>query len=529
MQVGTSTGGRAKSLVGLWMVLLLSVASLAATDDLRLVEAVKNKNREAVRALLQRGTDVNAPQPDGATALHWAAHWDDLETADLLIRAGANVNAANDLGVTPLWLACRNGTAGMVETLLAARANPNAARSTGETALMTCARPGSLGAVTALLAHGANVNVRERVHGQTALMWAVANRHPDVARALIEHGADVHARSKVTRVVVNLGGRRTGGGSREKNIAVIEQGGSTLLLFAARSGDAESAKLLLAAGANANDAAPDGNNVLVVAAHSGHGSVAAVLLDSGADPNVAGAGYTALHAAVLRGDLRDRGPCCPAIWLKNPGSGLALVTALVAHGANPNVPFTKGTPVRRWSHDFTLHVTWLGATPFWLAAKFLEVEMMRVLAASGADPRLASHDGTTPLMVAAGLGYSRASGTVAFVKDRRDFYARNELAENSGKIQDEEERRVLEAVTLAVELGSDVKAANQAGDTALHAAASLGMNTVIQFLAGSGATLDAENKSGQTPLGMAPRESADLLRNLGATDIGSAPPARRRD
>ena len=96
------------------------------------------------------------------------------------------------------------------------------------------------------------------------------------------------------------------------------------MLFAARSGDLESAKLLVAAGADVNGAAPDGNSVLVVAAHSGHGSVAEFLLDKDADPNATGAGYTALHAAVLRGDLRDRGPCCPATWLKNPGSGLGF-------------------------------------------------------------------------------------------------------------------------------------------------------------------------------------------------------------
>ena len=515
---------KVKRLVGVWMVVLLSVTSVDAAAGLPLIDAVRDRDIVAVRALLQQGADVNAPQADGATALHWAAHWDDLATADLLIRAGANVNAANDLGFTPLWLACSNGNAGMVEKLLAAGANPNAARSTGETAIMTCARPGSLGAVTALLAHGANVNVRESVHGQTALMWAVANRHPDVVRTLIAHGANIHTRSKVRRVVVNLGGSRGGAGSREKNAAEVEQGGSTPLLFAARSGDLESAKLLVAAGANVHDTAPDGNSVLVVAAHSGHGSVAAFLLDKNADANAAGAGYTALHAAVLRGDLRDRGPCCPAIWLKNPGSGLALVTALVAHGANPNVRFTKGTPVRRWSHDFVLHVAWLGATPFWLAARFLEVDMMRLLGANGADPRVPSNNGTTPLMVAAGLNHTRARGTVAFVRDRRDFSAHNNLPlEIAAIIPEEEERLALEAVTLAVELGADVNAVNQAGDTALHGAASLGMDTVVRFLADSGANLNVKNESGRTPLAMAPREAArqstaTLLRGLGANE-----------
>jgi ankyrin repeat protein len=209
--------------------------------------------------------DVNARQPDGATALHWAAHWDDLEAADLLIHAGANVNAANDLAVTPLALSCENGNTAMVDKLLQAGAYPNAAVETGETALMTASRGGSLGAVEALLTRGADVNAKEPSRGQTALMWAVAQQHPAIVRALIEHGADIHARSHVRHVYVNRGGRSNG---------EIEQGGFTPLLFAARQGDINSAELLLAAGANVNETAPDGTSALVVAAHSGHGRFA---------------------------------------------------------------------------------------------------------------------------------------------------------------------------------------------------------------------------------------------------------------
>ena len=183
--------GRVKVIVlaGWWVVSLLSVASLAAAGgDLRVVDAVMKGDKEAVRSLLKENADVNAPQPDGATALAWAVHRDDLETAELLINAAANVNAANDYGVTPLSLACTNLNAAMVEKLLKAGADPNAAQWTGETPLMTAARTGDADAVNSLLAHGADVNAKETRRGQTALMWAIAERHAEVARVLIEHG-----------------------------------------------------------------------------------------------------------------------------------------------------------------------------------------------------------------------------------------------------------------------------------------------------------------------------------------------------
>ena len=288
-------------------------------------------------------------------------------------------------------------------------------------------------------------------------------------------------------------------------------------------GIVESARMLIAAGADVNDKVADGNPALIIAAHSGNGTLAALLLDKGADANAAPLGYTALHAAVLRGTLSDRGVKNP-----DPGAGCPLVKALLAHGANPNARVLKGTPVRRWSQDFAFLERWVGATPFWLAAKFLEVEMMRVLAAAGADPLLASRDNTTPLMVAAGNGYSRGTGTEAFIKDRRDFSSYNgDPLEIATRIPAEEERLALQAATLAVELGADVNGANDAGDTALHASAALGMDSVIQFLAGKGANLEAKNKAGRTPLAAARREdgvgasvvretTAALLRKLGA-------------
>ncbi|MEO8255795.1 MAG: ankyrin repeat domain-containing protein [Acidobacteriota bacterium] len=476
-------------------------ATVRAAGDLRLVDAVRSRNADAVQSLLKQRVDVNAVQGDGATALHWAAHHDDLRIADLLIGAGARVNAANDTGVTPLFLACTNRNAAMVERLLAAKANPNAALLNGETVLMTCSRTGEPAAVQALLARRAAVNVKEPARGQTALMWAAAQRHPEVVRALVEHGADVDARSRVYQQTVTS--EVTQRAAREELNYTVARGGSTPLLFAARVGDAESARILLEAGADVNDSFPDGISALTAAAHSGQQAVGILLLEKGADPNAAAGGYTALHAAVLR-------------------NGLDLVKALLAHGANPNASITRGTPVRRNSEDFELPATLVGATPYLLAARFLEVDIMRVLAAGGADPRRPMKTGATPLMAAAGLGASAQT-------DRRGLSALD-----GGKVEDE--GRVLDATRAALELGGDVNAMSDMGDTALHAAAALGYNTVVQFLADHGAQLNAKNKRGQTALAaiagrqgdgatatdrasQAPRQSTvDLLRSLGAND-----------
>ena len=493
----------------------------------RLIPAVRAVDVAAVRALLAATVDANVRQPDGATALHWAVHRENVEIADLLIGAGADVDAANDLGVTPLLMACARGHGALVERLLAAGADPNRALASGETALMAAARAGSLGAVNALLDAGAHVNATETTRGQSALMWAVANRQPAITRVLLEHGADVHARTGTRRRVYNMGGSRSAG-SASRGIALEEvaEGGTTPLLFAARSGDLESARLLIAAGADVHDTAADGNTALNIAAHSGHGSLAAFLLAEGADPNAAPLGYTALHAAVLRGVLRDRG-----VANDDAGAGLPLARALLAHGADPNARLTRGTPVRRWSHDFAFMDRWVGATPFWLAARFLEIEMLRVLAVAGADPRQPSRDGTTPLMAAAGQGYNRGGGS-AFIRDRRDFSSYNpvESAALGSTIPAAEQRLAREAVAAVLELGADVDAANDAGDTALHAAASHGMNRVIELLTSRGADSNAQNRRGETPLALAfyadgiggdrfvREDTAALLRSLSESD-----------
>ena len=463
-----------------WMLIggiaaLASPTTVSAAGDLRLVDAVKSRNPTAVRALLQQHADVNAPQPDGATALHWAVYWDDLATADLLIRAGAKVNAANELGVAPLYLACVNRNAAMAEKLLTAGANANAALPSGESAVMTAARTGSVEVIKTLVAHGADVNRTEDGHGETALMWAVASHHAEAVKTLVEVGADVKARSAVRHRRVQVGQRFSDHDAR--TTAYMDLGGFTPLLFSARQGDVDSAKVLLAAGANVNDTSSSGTSALVIAAHSAQHALALLLLDKGADPNAAEGGYTALHAAVLRSDLD-------------------LVRALLAHGANPNLEMTKGTPVRYISQDYALNVAFLGATPYWLASRFAETDIMRALAASGADPRRPIKDGTTPLIAAlTGTGGNNGVGTP---RDRRErVLTPTELAARDEAAED---RLTLEAFTLALQLGSDLNAATQAGDTALHLAAARGYTEAVQALLDRGAVVNLANKAGDTPL-----------------------------
>ena len=493
------------------LILLLSVSVRAQAPDLRLVNAVRHGDQAAVRTLLKEPVDVNVRQPDGATALHWAAYLDDLDTAALLLDAGALPDAANELGATPLYLACENGNAALVRLLLAAGAPSDAVLPSGETVLMTAARTGSVGAVTALLAHGADANARETTEEQTALMWAVAQRHAGVVGALIEAGADVHARSRV-RSVATASSPRTGAA---EGVTVIEEGGFTPLLFAARQGDLAAARHLLAAGADANETAPSGTSALVVAAHSGHGELAAWLLGKGADPNSTGAGYTPLHAAILKGDAE-------------------LASALLAHGADPNARLAHGTPHARYGKLFAVEMRLSGATPFFLAAKYAQADIMRRLAAAGADLRAGLDGGVTPLMAAAGM---LTPGFIQAGNDRRGRAI--DTAEMELALRQDPDRRGLmnsgiEAVKAAVELGADVNAANESGDTTLHLAAHHGFNTVVRYLVSQGADLDVANARGQTPLdraigatGRVPARNvltgadvstADLLREMGATE-----------
>lgn len=456
--------------------LVLALTLVAGVDgavpDRRVADAAQAKDWTTVAALIKKRVDVNVPQADGATALHWAAHWDDVAAADLLLRAQANVNAQNEFGMTPLALACENAGAPMALKLLSAGANPNAMNQAGETVLMTASETGKVEIVDALLAKGANPNAKERTQDQTALMWAVAEKHSAITRSLIKAGADVHARSK---------------------------GGSTPLLFAARSGDIESARELLTAGADVNAAMPDGNSVLLVAAGSGHGQLGVLLLEHGAnlDAVTKEEGLTALHALVLKRPLHS------AHW-RRPAEHYLLARALLAKGANPDIQITKAPT------GMGINVTgviWPGSTPFILAARVADIEMMKLLAEGKANPRVSATNKTTALMAAAGVGRSEG---------------------NEDPISEENS---MAAVRMVAEMGVDVNASDTSGNTALHGAVNNGYNGVIQYLFEKGADLNAKDKNGWTPLNIAEiyrnnfrehKESAALLRKLGATE--SVPP-----
>ncbi|MCY3846744.1 MAG: ankyrin repeat domain-containing protein [Acidobacteria bacterium] len=460
---------------------LSGAGALAEAADGRLKEAVRSRDYAALRTLIEEGADPSAAEGDGATPLHWAVRWDDAEAVELLLRAGAAVDAANDYGVTPLALACVNRNAGLVGRLLAAGADPDAATSMGETALMTCARTGSADGVAAMLAAGDGaVNARETSRGQTALMWAAAQGHPDVVRLLLAHGADVGARSESRSLLVSLGGSGADGA------ADLPLGGFTPLLFAARQGSVESARLLLDAGADVNETAPDGASALVVASFSGHDELAAFLLRWGAEPNAAGAGYAALHTAVLRADKR-------------------LVRTLLAHGADPDIRLTRGSRVPRATHWWVLPGSLAGATPFLLAAKYADVGIMRTLAEAGADPFLPLWDGTTPLMMAAGARWS--NGEI----DRHNRRVPPEVAEALHA----DERPNLEATRLALALGADVGVRNAAGDTALHSAVYKAWPAVVQLLVDHGGDLDTANEAARTPRQMMCHEGGLLVRCAG--------------
>jgi ankyrin repeat protein len=479
------------------IMIVLLVAALAADNrDLRLVEAARNGDWQAVRALLKQHADVDVRSHDGATALLWAAHWDDLETADLLIRAGANVNAANDLTMTPLSAACTNRNAVLVERLLDAGANPNTPIATGETPLMTCASTGSRDAVAMLIARGADVNATEPVQHQTALMWAVAEHHPDVVRTLVEHTANIRARTRK---------------------------GFTALHFAAREGEIESARLLLAAGVDVNirsqpDAAEKGaakeggpsydatisagSTPLLVATVRSQVPFALFLLEHGADPNVEDAGFTPLNWAA---GTWEAGEANPVFGFTDPMSGIPdraakvqLVKALLAHGANPNMKASRRPPGFAGGYSDVI-----GASPFLLAAAAADIEMMRLLLAAGADPTQPTRSNTTPLMAAAGVNRRLGESPVT-------------------------EQQAIDAVRFLMALGNDVRAVAANGENALFGPAYRGWNRLVQLLVDNGADVNRVSKAGITPWlaasGLGDRlggvlynkETAALLVKLGA-------------
>lgn len=512
---------------------LANVASAAA--DGKLFDAVKRHDRAAVQALLKSGADVNGARPDGATVLHWAAYDDDQAMVETLVRAGANANAVNELGIAPLHLACGNGSAPMVELLLKAGANPNGGPAGQETPVMTAARVGVPAVMKLLLAKGGDPNATEEVRGQTALMWAAAQRHPEVVQLLLASGAKVQARTKVppkrtpmrgagAPANSGVGGGNGGNGGNVNFERPDGSNGFTALLFAARVGDVESARLLLERGADANDTAADGMSALVISTIRGFPKFAMFLLDRGASANANGTGYTALHwaAGTWESELTVRAITTEreGEWFTIAGlkeGKLALVKALLAHGADPNARMMKAPPRAGSSKNPSLPEL-EGATPLILAAMAGDAAVMKALVAAGADPTLrTTKTNGTLLMAAAGFGHVQGEDLV----------------------KDADARAAAEA---ALEMGQQIDELDSTGNTALHYAAYMRHDSVVQLLADRGASLHVKNKFGETPLWTAelviqfmaggtyqliPSSTGDLLRKLGALR-GDQPYGRAR-
>jgi ankyrin repeat protein len=439
----------------------------AATADGRLASAMKNKDTSAVRSLLTQRVDASAPDVEGMTALHWAAHWDDLAMAKLLIRAGADARAANRYGVTPLHEAATIASAAMIETLLKAGADPNAAFGEGETPLMTAARSGSVDAVKLLLTFGAAVNARETWRGQTALMYAVTENHADVVKLLIELKADVNARTVHYEFPKLTGGN--GGIIHDRS-----EGGLTPIFLAARQGAIASAELLIDAGADLTATEPQyGFTPMQTAIFNGHYDLAARLIDRGADVND-GSLYTAVEMRNLATYSNRPNPPETDKQL----SSLDVIRRLLDKGADPNRVYAKKIPPRQAQGDIIVAP---GATPLYRAMKATDLTVARLLLEKGANPSVTIKDGSTPLMMAAGLGARR----VATDED---------VIEKTGTADP------LDAVRMFVDAGADIDAQNDLGNTALHYAAQTGAARIVEFLVARGARPDVYNYAGQTPV-----------------------------
>ena len=441
-----------------------------------------------------------ADPPDGTTALHRAVYQDDAAAVIKLLRAGADAKTPNRYGVTPVSLACTNGNGAIVKALLDAGADPNTALPGGETVLMTAARTGKVDAIQALLAKGAKVNAKEDSRGQTALMWAAAEGNVEAIETLVRAGADIHAHL---------------------------DSGFTPLLFAAREGRIGAVQALLKAGADVNETvqthqgpgpklasgagAPRvGTTPLILAVTNAHYELAARLLDAGADPNAAGPGYTALHV-VSQARKPGGGDNDPPPEGSGNMTSLQLVKKLVEHGANVNARMTS-----RVRFGLT-GLNTVGATPFFLAAKTADADLMRTLAGLGADPLIPNADHSTPLMAAAGLG-TRSPG------------------EDAGT-----EPEVIEAMQLALDLGADINAVDDKGETAMHGAAYKNQAGAVLFLASKGAKIEIWNRPnshGWTPLKIAegyrfgnfkpsPDTVAALVKVMKAAGAAIPPPAIR--
>lgn len=442
---------------------------------------------------------------DGSTPLHQAVRQNDLKTVDALIKSGANVKAATRYGVTPMHVAATNGNAAILRRLLSAGADVNTATPGGETALMTASRTGNLEAVTLLLDRGANVHAKDAVRSQTALMWAVTENHPEIVKLLVARGADVKAQTTITmpkgQYVPARAGGASGQGIIRQRALPTKDGGMTPLLFAVRDGNAAMTRLLLELGADINQASGNHTSPLLIALLNGQVALATELLERGANPNAAD-DYKrgALFAAIeLRNFNHEKYP-----FLYDDGRDpLDLIKAMLAKGADPNLR-TDTTPVHGLMQFDGSWANFDGQTPFIRAALSGDIAVMRLLLQHGADPNIATKEGSTALMAASGINWIPAQ---TFTRSEPEY---------------------VEAVKLCLERGAPVNATNSLRLAAIHGAANRGWTSIIQILADAGAKLDVADVGGRTPLTfaggtflairppVAKPEAIELLKKLGA-------------
>jgi ankyrin repeat protein len=464
------------------------VATLAASaaaygqSHARLAVAMKNQDTAAVKTLLAQRADVNAADADGTTALQWAAHWNDLGTVKALLAAGANANAASRYGVTPLHEAAAIGSAGIVNALLRAGARVDAAYGEGETPLMMAARSGNLETVKLLIEAGADVNVAERFRGQTPLMLAAVENHAAIVQALVAAGALVNTRT-VEYTFQNLVGG-AGGIIHDR-----PQGGLTALMLAARQGSIEATEQLIAAGADLDATEPQyGFTALQTAIFNGHYALAKQLLEKGADPND-GSLYVVMEMRNLA--TYSNRPNPPDT--ERGVSHLDVARLLIDRGADLNAAYVKTIPPRQAQGNINVVP---GATPLYRAVRAIDLAAVQLLLDRGASPSQSVKDGSTPMMVAAGLGAPRGGDEeVTEAGDRND---------------------PIDVMKALIAKGADVNAANDAGMTPLHYAAARGSDRIVEFLAGQGARFDVKNKQGRTPAELARGKTAALMSKLSA-------------
>jgi len=474
--------------VALCLVAALGLNLAAQTrPEPRLVVAMKNQDATAVRALLKQSVDVNASDADGATALQWAAHWNDLDTVKTLIAAGAKAAAASRYGVTPLHEAAEIGSAPIVNALLRAGASPDATYGDGETPLMLAARSGNVESVKLLIEAGANVNAAERFRGQTPLMMAAVENHAEIVQALIGAGAQVNTRTTEYTFQALTGG--AGGIIHDR-----PQGALTALILAARQGSIEAAERLIGGGADLNATEPQyGFTALQTAIFNGHYALARQLLDKGADPND-GSLYIVMEMRNLATYSNRPNPPDTERGVTH----MDVAKLLLDKGADPNAPYAKTIPPRQAQGNINVAP---GATPLYRAVRAIDLAAVQLLADRGANPSIALKDGSTPLMAAAGLGAPRGGDEeVTEAGDRND---------------------PVDVMKALIAKGANVNAANDTGMTALHYAAQRGSDRIIEYLASQGARFDVKNKQGRTPSDLARGKTAALITKLAGAGAGA--------